>query len=701
MSTNRLITLLNDIKLDKDTNLKPENLKKGVTLLGIQGALEGGITSGAKIFETVEAMQADVTAKEGDLAVVYKSEIQNITADMEITSITFPETVTLPTAFTGNARCRLRAVDDSVMFDGNCQLSQTSFRFDSWSESGMIRVNYKSTDGITYTRTRFQGGSGDLTNPVEVPACKVERAEEWNDNLGYFMQVSGNYFGGLYEYYENYINKKKLVLPQIKNTTVDFTNKTISYSQSSDITFIDSAKLQKLIIKIIYDINNFNSFECITFIDTNSKLHMIATTGSQYNLVLMQNSDGSSYYPAFRNSSALKDTFTDYIIDLDNQTYTSSPISCNSITYNSYAYCYYPNITTQTVPIGVIAFKTGISFSEAKHYIIAAKLLNDNTISAIVDYTALTDIYVTENMYINASTQLNAIPENVYNSTFYGKNGVEEGTLVTNVSNLFDDTNAEIYDKIQSAYDNMEPRVLTNTDKAIDNNIIIVPAKLDGTSLLDTSNVTDMSYLFAYCQKLIYIFSLDTSSAVKMTEMFERCSNLKTIPLINTSKVTTMYSMFKDCSNLVSIPLLDTSKVTETAGMFDYCSNLKKFPQLDTSNVTNMGAMFRNCTNLKAIPLINTSKVTNFNSMFTGCTSLITVPLLNINNATVVYNMFNNCNNLSDESLNNILAMCKNASKITSNKTLKYIGLTSEQANKCKTLSNYSAFTSAGWTTGY
>lgn len=58
--------------------------------------------------------------------------------------------------------------------------------------------------------------------------------------------------------------------------------------------------------------------------------------------------------------------------------------------------------------------------------------------------------------------------------------------------------------------------------------------------------------------------------------------------------------------------------------------------------------------------------------------------------------MFDHCSSLSDESLNNIMKMCINAVKITSNKTLKYIGLTSEQANKCKTLSNYSAFTSAG-----
>ena len=63
--------------------------------------------------------------------------------------------------------------------------------------------------------------------------------------------------------------------------------------------------------------------------------------------------------------------------------------------------------------------------------------------------------------------------------------------------------------------------------------------------------------------------------------------------------------------------------------------------------------------------------------------------------------MFSGCTSLSDESLNNILAMCKNATAYTDTKTLKYIGLTPEQANKCKTLSNYQAFLNAGWTTGY
>ena len=59
--------------------------------------------------------------------------------------------------------------------------------------------------------------------------------------------------------------------------------------------------------------------------------------------------------------------------------------------------------------------------------------------------------------------------------------------------------------------------------------------------------------------------------------------------------------------------------------------------------------------------------------------------------------MFYNCIKLSDDSLNNIMAsLATVADTGTTNKTLAYIGLTSSQATKCTTLSNYSAFTAAG-----
>ena len=112
--------------------------------------------------------------------------------------------------------------------------------------------------------------------------------------------------------------------------------------------------------------------------------------------------------------------------------------------------------------------------------------------------------------------------------------------------------------------------------------------------------------------------------------------------------------------------------------------------------------MFKNCTSLTTAPTLDMSNVTRTVDAFNGCTNLTTMPIWNMPSAEFVYNMFAGCINLSDESLNNILAMCANATKVSSSfKTLKNIGLTSDQANKCKTLSNYSAFTAAGWTTGY
>ena len=273
---------------------------------------------------------------------------------------------------------------------------------------------------------------------------------------------------------------------------------------------------------------------------------------------------------------------------------------------------------------------------------------------AIVIYrNTLDGIYVyTNNNWKLAPTQLTATPNYVYKQSFYGKNGVENGTLGT-PNNSFADTNAEVYNKIQNQYENMEPRILTNDDETINKNMYLVPAKRDGTPLLDTSNVTNMYFMFAYC------------------------INLATIPELNTSNVTSMSGMFYYCKNLTTIPLLDTSNVTSMNQMFSGCTNLTTIPELNTSNVTNMAYMFEYCKNLTTIPELNTSNVTKMNQMF------------------------NDCPNLTDDSLNIIMQMCTNAVKITSNKTLKYIGLTQAQATTCQSLSNYQAFTNAGWTTGY
>lgn len=167
------------------------------------------------------------------------------------------------------------------------------------------------------------------------------------------------------------------------------------------------------------------------------------------------------------------------------------------------------------------------------------------------------------------------------------------------------------------------------------------------------------------------------------------------------SSITNLSQKFYNSDLLKFMPMVDTSKATNTSNMFYNCINLMAIPLLNISDVKNTTSMFYRCRNLIEIPHFDVSSATKCTSMFSGCSNLKTVPNLNISKTTDATSMFLSCTNLSNESLNNIMEMCINAIKITSNKTLKNIGLTQTQTETCQSLSNYQAFLDAGWTTGY
>jgi surface protein len=109
---------------------------------------------------------------------------------------------------------------------------------------------------------------------------------------------------------------------------------------------------------------------------------------------------------------------------------------------------------------------------------------------------------------------------------------------------------------------------------------------------IDYSHITDMSWMFSGCIKLISLPKLNTKNVINMFCMFFDCYNLKSVPKIDTSNVTNMSYMFENCKNLKSVPKLDTSKVHNMYGMFDGCINLKKidienFPLYDFSELNN------------------------------------------------------------------------------------------------------------------
>lgn len=84
--------------------------------------------------------------------------------------------------------------------------------------------------------------------------------------------------------------------------------------------------------------------------------------------------------------------------------------------------------------------------------------------------------------------------------------------------------------------------------------------------------------------------------------------------------------------------------------------------------------------------------------MFSNCSNLVNIPILDFSNVTGLNKTFKGCVSLSNDSLNNIMQMCINATSYTGTKSLDYIGIPSQIINNVKNLPNYQAFLSAGWT---
>ena len=180
-------------------------------------------------------------------------------------------------------------------------------------------------------------------------------------------------------------------------------------------------------------------------------------------------------------------------------------------------------------------------------------------------------------------------------------------------------------------------------------------------SSFNTSNVTNMEYMFRNCSSLtsIDLKNFNTSKVTNMSYMFYECSSLINLDLsgFNTSSVTTMNDMFMLCESLMSLDLngFNTSKVTNMKSMFYECSSLISLDLsgFNTSSVTTMNDMFSWCSSLTSLDLssFNTSKVTAMAGMFEGCSSLTSLDIssFNTSNVTNMRFMFSNCSKLQTQ----------------------------------------------------
>ena len=207
-------------------------------------------------------------------------------------------------------------------------------------------------------------------------------------------------------------------------------------------------------------------------------------------------------------------------------------------------------------------------------------------------------------------------------------------------------------------------------------------------SVLDTSEVTNMSYMFSACISLtsLDVSNFDTSKVIDMSDMFNQCYMLTSLDLrnFNTSEVIDMSSMFSACISLTSLDVsnFDTSKVIDMSDMFrraDFDSmHIEKInvSNFDTSKVIDMSDMFAGCSRLTSLDVSNfdTSKVINMSDMFSECSSLTSLDVSNFDTSQVIdmSYMFSGCSSLTSLDLSSF-----DTSKVT---TMNWI------FNKCSKL---------------
>ena len=175
----------------------------------------------------------------------------------------------------------------------------------------------------------------------------------------------------------------------------------------------------------------------------------------------------------------------------------------------------------------------------------------------------------------------------------------------------------------------------------------------------DTSEVTDMSYMFVVCEKLtnLDVHNFDTSRVTNMAKIFGQCYELSGLDVssFDTSLVTDMSGMFSYCNSLTYLDLssFDTSRVTTMREMFVGCNELSSLDvsSFDTSLVTDMSGMFSYCNSLTDLDLsgFNTSCVTIMWDMFNGCSKLSNLDVSSFDTSLVtdVSYMFSGCDSLT------------------------------------------------------
>ncbi len=396
--SNFLTDIANAIRTKKETTdtIAAEDFDTEILGITTGGSTE---TTGVKLFETEESMQADETAEEGDLAIIYRGDIQNMTATLHAQVINFPDTVTLPSAFTSSVYCMFRG--ETGMADVQVQLSKTRFRLSGYLSSGSVSVNYTSTDGINYTRSSAKD-SVDFKEPIY---CYYP--EEWNDALGYFMQIGGMSFDGLFEY-QQFNDENKLVMYG-------------GIYYDSGTKHADEYVLNDYTVKVkplLSTISTLHSFiRALLLVYKDGKLYVYGTEDNTSNGLVVNTINKYCISVISKNSST---TVYKYELNPDEGTYTEQVLTNSTPSYSG--------STTKDFDFGDITdgYVAGINASNIDAFYSTVWLYYEDSTRYQANFTNKIGV---STAYLTAPNQFTLTKSKMLPGVVgYGKNGVITGT---------------------------------------------------------------------------------------------------------------------------------------------------------------------------------------------------------------------------------------------------------------------------------
>ena len=236
---------------------------------------------------------------------------------------------------------------------------------------------------------------------------------------------------------------------------------------------------------------------------------------------------------------------------------------------------------------------------------------------------------------------------------------------VTTMHNMFNDCK-----KLTSlSINHWDVSKVTNIEAMFNNCYALTSLDL---SNWDTSSVVNMRYVFnatdGTFMNLQEIKLGPGWSNNKTTDMYcmfsdnDKLTKIEGLQYLNTSKVTNMSWMFARCKKIESLDIsnFDMSSVTDIRGMFNECFKVK---ELDVSkwNISNLKTaydLFSSCYSLTKIDVSNwnTCKLASCSSMFVRCEGLTSLDLSNwrLIDGASISNMIDYCTNLKTLNINNI-----------------------------------------------